>query len=107
MTQAYVQMVLALAAVIALILLVSLFMKKKQTKTGLIMNVVSYQSFGPRKGLAALKMGKEMLLIGITSNDIKLLKTFSEDDFEAQTTADTNARLKKLKDMKERLHEHK
>jgi|WetSurMetagenome_2_1015567.scaffolds.fasta_scaffold108972_3 flagellar biogenesis protein FliO len=107
MISAYVQMILALAAVIGLILLLSMFMKKRQSRTGTVMNVVSYQSFGPRKGVAALKMGKEVLLLGITSNDVKLLKTFNENDFEEQTTAEMNTRIKMLKDMKERLHEHK
>ncbi|HMK50594.1 MAG TPA: flagellar biosynthetic protein FliO [Thermodesulfovibrionales bacterium] len=107
MISAYVQMILALAAVIGLILLSSMFMKKRQARTGTVMSVVSYQSFGPRKGVAALKMGKEVLLLGVTSGDVKLLKTFKEDDFEPQATAEMNAKIKMLKDMKERLHEHK
>jgi flagellar biogenesis protein FliO len=107
MTAEYVQMIVALAAVIGLILLLSFFMKKKQTKTGLLMNVVAYQSFGPRKGVAALKMGKDVLLLGITSTDVKLLKTFNENEFEQQATAEINKKLRMLKGLKERLHEHK
>jgi flagellar biogenesis protein FliO len=104
MTGAYVQMVMALAAVIGMILFMRFFLKKKQGGSGM-MNVLAYQSFGPRKGLAALKMGKEVLLLGITSTDIKLLKTFDENQFEARAAAEINNKLKMLKDMKERLNE--
>lgn len=97
-------MVTALAAVIGMILLMKVFLKKKQGKSGM-MNILAYQSFGPRKGLAALKMGNEVLLLGVTSTDIKLLKTFDGNEFEAQAAADINDKLRMLKDMKERLHE--
>jgi len=107
MTAEYVQMIVALGAVVGLILLISFFMKKKQSRTGPLMNVVAYHSFGPRKGVAALKMGKDVLLLGITSTDVRLLKTFKENDFEQQTTAEINDKLRMLKGMKERLHEHK
>jgi flagellar biogenesis protein FliO len=107
MTAEYIQMIIALAAVIGVILLLSFFMKKRQTRPGMLMSVVAYQSFGPRKGVAALKMGKDVLLLGITTTDIKLLKTFNENEFEQQTTAEINDKLRMLKGMKERLHEHK
>ena len=107
MTAEYIQMIVALAAVIGLIMLLSFFMKKRQTKTGMLMNVVAYQSFGPRKGVAALKIGKDVLLLGVTSTDIKLLKAFGENEFEQQTTAEINNKLRMLKGLKERLHERK
>ena len=107
MTAEYIQMIVALGAVIGLILLLSFFMKKKQSRTGPLMNVVAYHAFGPRKGVAALKMGKDVLLLGITSTDVRLLKTFHENDFEQQSAAEINDKLRMLKGLKERLHEHK
>jgi len=106
MIETYLQMSLALAAVVGVILLMGLFVKKRQSKAGM-MNVLAYQSFGPRKGIAALKIGKEILLLGITSADIKLLKTFSENEFEAETFADMNKKIKMLRGIKERLNDNK
>lgn len=107
MTDQYIQMIAALAVVILLIVLFGYIMRKRQTKSGVLINVVSYQPFGPRKGVAALKMGREVLLLGITQNDIKLLKTFNENDFEEKTTAEINTKIRMLKNMKERLNESK
>ncbi len=105
MTEQYIQMIAALGGVILLIILFGYLMKKRQTKSGVLINVVSYQPFGPRKGVAALKMGREVLLLGITQNDIKLLKTFNENEFEEKTTAEINTKIRMLKNMKERLNE--
>ena len=107
MTGTYVQMIIALAAVVGMILFMSIFLKKRQGGNAGMMNVLAYQSFGPKKGVAALKVGKEVLLLGITSTDIKLLKAFGENEFEAKTAAEINNRLQMLKDIKERFHEHK
>jgi flagellar biogenesis protein FliO len=104
MTGTYLQMITALAAVIGMILVMRVFLKKRQGKPGM-MNMVAYQAFGPRKGLAALKMGKEVLLLGVTSTDIRLLRTFDENEFEARPNEAVNNNLKMLRDMKERLHE--
>ncbi len=107
MTQQYIQMIAVLGGVILLIILFGYLMKKKQTKSGVLINVVSYHPFGPRKGVAALKMGREVLLLGITQNDIKLLKSFSENEFEEKSTAEINTKIRMLKSMKERLNESK
>lgn len=106
MTGTYIQMIIALAAVIGMIFLMSFFLKKRQGKTGMI-NILAYQSFGPRKGIAALKIGREVLLIGITSTDIKLLKTFKENDFDEHASSEINSKLRMLRDIKERFNEHK
>lgn len=62
MTDNYLQLVVALAGIVALIFLTGFLYRKKQTKTG-IMSILAYQSFGPRKGLAAIKIGNSVLLI--------------------------------------------
>jgi len=100
----YIQMGIALVAVTGVIILLGLFLRRRQGKTGLI-NILSYQSFGPRKGIAALKIGREILLIGITSTDLKLLKSLDENDLERETVRDINEKLKRLKAIKEGLSE--
>jgi flagellar protein FliO/FliZ len=74
MMDLYLQMGLALILVSGLIFLLGLFVKKKQEKGGL-MKVMGYQSLGPKKGMAMVKVGGEVLLLGVTANDVKLLKS--------------------------------
>ena len=81
MTATYIQMLAALIFVILLIVGLGFLMKKKQGRSGL-MSVVSYLSIGPKKGVAALKVGKEVLILGVTASDMRLLKTFKEDELD-------------------------
>lgn len=81
MTGTYIQTAAALVFVILIIVAAAFIQKKKQNRTGL-MNIVGYQPFGPKKGVAALKVGKEILILGVTSNDMRLLKTFGEGELE-------------------------
>lgn len=105
MTELYIQMALALAAVVGLIFLAGFFLKKKQGKAGL-MNIIAYQSFGSRKGIAAVRIGREILLIGVTSTDLKLLKAFDENEFETDTASDISNKVKRLRVFKEHLNEN-
>jgi flagellar biogenesis protein FliO len=104
MTGTYLQMIVALVVVIGLIFVIGNILKKKQTKTSL-MTVLTYQSFGPRKGIAALKIGTEILLVGVTSTDLKLLKTFDENDLDPELIKDINEKLNKLRNIKKLLNE--
>jgi len=81
MTANYIQMLAALIFVVLLIAGIGFLMKKKQGRSG-IMRIVSYYSIGPKKGIAALKIGKEVLILGVTSSDMRLLKTFKEDELD-------------------------
>lgn len=104
MTALYLQVALALIAVIGLIYLTGFLMKNRQSKSSL-MNILAYQSFGQRKGIAALKIGKEILLVGVTSTDIKLLKSYDETELELESVAVINDKLKQLKDLKKNFNE--
>ncbi len=106
MIDLYIQMAVALAVVVGLIFLVSFFLKKRQSKPG-IMNIVSYQSFGPKKAIVALSIGKDILLVGITPTDLKLLKTYQESDFETDSVKEMSDKLIKLRNIKEGLYESK
>jgi flagellar biogenesis protein FliO len=105
MITAYLQMAAALAAVIGLIVLMAFFLKKKQA-TGGMMKVIAYQSLGPRKGLAAVKVGTEVLLIGVTSADLTLLRTYESGELTPEPTRESGDKLKKLKSLKEKLYDH-
>ncbi len=82
MMDLYLHMGLALILVSGLILLLGLFVKKRQGKESL-MKIMGYQSLGPKKGMAMVRIGQEVLLLGVTANDVKLLKTM--DGYEEET----------------------
>ena len=88
-------MAAALAFVIVLILAVGYVFKKKNNRFGL-MNVIGYQPFGPKKGVAALKVGKEVLILGVSVNDMRLLKTFKENELELPEHEAFQSRLEKF-----------
>lgn len=105
MSDIYIQMMFALAGVIGLILAGGHLLKKKQTKQGII-TIVSYQPFGPKKGIAVLKVGREVLLVGITPTEFTLLKSLREDELEADAAGDIAEKIGALRTMKEKINEH-
>ncbi len=96
MTMAYMQMAAALVFVILLIFGAAFIMKKKQNRFGL-MSVVGYQSFGPKKGIAALKIGKEILILSISPNEIKLLRVLKDSELDMLNTGNFHDKLERLK----------
>ena len=95
MTGIYVQVAAALAFVILLIVAAGFVLKKRQNRFGL-MSVVSYQPFGAKKGVAALKVGKEVLIIGVSPNDLRLMKTFGEEELDLTERDNFQNRLEKM-----------
>jgi flagellar biogenesis protein FliO len=91
----YIQVAAALIFVVLLIVASGYVLKKKQNRFGL-MSVVSYQPFGPKKGVAALKIGKEVLLLGLTPNDIRLLRVFKDEDIDLPETKGFQSKFDKL-----------
>jgi len=102
MSEMALQMVTALALVILLILGFGFFYRKRQKGSGLI-SVVAYQSLGQKIGIAAVKVGREILVLGITPNDFKLLKRYDAGSSEKApvTTGSSSGRMERLKKMKE------
>jgi flagellar biogenesis protein FliO len=92
-------MILALGLVVGLILFIGVFLGKRQEKTEII-KVLAYQSLGLKKGISAIKIGKEILVIGVTSSDFKLLKTLDESEVEFSTTREIMDRINKLREIK-------
>jgi flagellar biogenesis protein FliO len=52
---------------------------------------------GPKKGVAALKIGKEVLILGVTSSDMRLLKTFKEDELDLSEGNAFQGKLEKFR----------
>jgi flagellar biosynthetic protein FliO len=79
-----------------LIFLLGHFVKKKQGQGSLI-KILGYQSLGPKKGLAIVRIGREAILLGVTANDIKLLKNLDcmEDDPEGGRQPEKNSATSK------------
>lgn len=73
MMDLYLHMAAALLLVTGLILLLSRFFRKRQEKES-FMKIMGYQSLGSKKGIAMVKIGPEVLIVGITATDVKLLK---------------------------------
>lgn len=81
MIDLYLQMGIALILVSGLIVAIGLISKKRQEKVSL-MNIMSYQSLGPKKGLAMVRVGQEVILVGVTATDIKYLKNVEQASSE-------------------------
>jgi flagellar protein FliO/FliZ len=96
MMATYIQMAAALLFVVCLILGAGYLFKRKQNSTGL-MSVVSYQPIGAKKGVAALKVGGEVLILGVTPNDMRLLKTFKDSELDLAEPSGFQRNLEKFR----------
>ncbi len=103
MTIELLKIFMALVFVIGLIVLGSrLIINRASFGQNQILKTIGFLNLGPRKSIAVVKAGKEIMLLAITSNDIKLLKTYPEDNFDKEiTNLKENIRL--LQGMKESL----
>jgi len=90
------RIVLSLIFIVGLILVVAGIMKNRAGTRSEILKTLGYLNLGPRKGIAIIKAGDEILLVGITANDLKLLKTLPESALE-----------KELKTLKENIQQIK
>lgn len=98
MTTTYIQILAALVFVILLIFGAGYVLKKKQNRFGL-MSIVSYQPFGPKKGVAALKIGNEILILGVTQSDMRLLKIFKDGELDLTESEGFKGKLERFKNM--------
>ncbi len=91
-------MAAALIFIVLLIFAAMFILKKRQNKVGL-MSIVGYQSFGPKKGVAALKIGGEVLMLSVTTNEIRLLKVFKENELDLSGPGVFQNKLEKFKNI--------
>lgn len=106
MTEIIIQTGIALAFVIFLIFGIALLYKKRSKNIG-ILNLIAYQSLGQKMGIAALKIGGEVLILGITPTDFKLLRRLDEKVLESEEPEAVNnfgniaERIKRIRRIKE------
>ena len=82
--------------VVLLIFAAGAILKKKQNRFR-FMSIIGYQSIGPKKGVAALKIGKEILILGATSNEIRLLRVFKESELELSEPESFHSKLQRIR----------
>ena len=76
--------VIAALVLIVGLLLIALRLLKTRRKTGEDMSLLRYYPLGPKRGGAALKVYDEVLGLGVTSQNIQLLKSFPADKIPAE-----------------------
>lgn len=92
----------SLIAVVLLIVVAARLMQNRVQQPGMgLLRILGYLSLGPRRSIAVIKAGKEILLIGVTPTDIKLLKSMQEDEFDQdlKTMKDNIEHIKTLKNL--------
>lgn len=107
MNELTVQVSLSLALVLCAVIWLGVMAKKRQS-AGALMKVLAYQSLGRTKGIAAVQVGGEVLLLGVTANDVRLLKTLDgpSDGTAARSaaSAELTDKLRRLRAMKDTLY---
>ena len=84
MTAAVFQMLAALGVVLGLIWALSQYMKKRARRSG-HMSLIEYMNFGPKKGIALVRLGKKVMVLGVTPTDLKLFKTIPDGELASGT----------------------
>ena len=93
----------ALGFVVMLIAATAFAYKKRQPGVPGFFHLVAYHPFGPRRGVAALRVGQEVLVLGLTNTDLKLLRVLDADKAQASPASppvpeDIVSRLRKIKE---------
>ena len=88
---------------LSMVVLGILFRRKQ--KQSHIFRMVAYQSLGSKKGVAALQVGDEILLIGIMPNGLRVLKTMGAKEVNETQDTPYADRMEKLKKLKEEIDE--
>lgn len=95
--------VAALGFIVMLIAAMAFAYKKRQPGAPGFFQLVAYHPFGPRRGVAALRVGQEVLVLGLTNTDLKLLRVLDADKAQASPVPplvpeDIVSRLRKIKE---------
>ncbi len=94
-------------AVVGLILSMVVFgvLFRRKQKQSHIIRMVAYQSLGSKKGVAALQVGSEILLLGIMPTGIRVLKTMEAKEANEIPDKSYSDRMEKLRRLKEEMDE--
>jgi len=104
MTDLLLQMGAALAFVILLIAAAAWAYRKKRPAEPGHIALVAYHPFGPRRGIAAVRVGREVLVVGVTNADLKLFRVVDADALESGTVAAVADKVRRLRQIREELH---
>jgi flagellar biogenesis protein FliO len=79
------------------------FMYRRKQKQSNIINLVAYQSLGAKKGVAALRVGGEILVVGIMPSGFRVLKTLEAEAVTEKAEGPVTERIEKLRKLKEEI----
>jgi flagellar biogenesis protein FliO len=107
MSNVFINTIPALFLVIILILAISLVYKKKRRYSGLI-EMIEYRTFGQKLAIAAMRINKNIFILGITPNDMKVLDKMDEGVLTAKanildSNSEISEKIKRLRKIKEDL----
>ena len=96
-----------ITALVGLILSLGVFgfLYRRKQKQSDIINLVAYQSLGAKKGVAALQVGKEILVVGIMPNGFRVLKTLEAKEVMVKKEDPVSERIQRLRKLKEEIDE--
>lgn len=96
-----------ITALVGLVLSVVIlgFLYRRKQKHSHIIQLVAYQSLGSKKGVAALQVGSEILVVGVMPNGFRVLKTMEAQEVIENRDAPYSERLEKLRKLKEEIDE--
>jgi flagellar biogenesis protein FliO len=81
------------------------FLYRRKQKQSNIINLVAYQSLGSKKGVAALQVGPEILIVGVMPNGLRVLKTLAAKEVLENKEETGSERMEKLRRLKEEIDE--
>jgi len=96
-----IKVMLSLLIVLGAIAVTARVMKGRSVSTTGLLRTLGYLSLGPRKGIAIVKAGREVMLLAVTPNDLKLLKTIAEEDVSVEL-ASIKDNIQQIKGLRER-----
>jgi flagellar biogenesis protein FliO len=81
------------------------FLYRRKQKQSNIINLVAYQSLGAKKGVAALQVGKEILVVGVMPNGLRILKTLAAKEVLENKEENRAGKMERLRRLKEEMDE--
>jgi flagellar biogenesis protein FliO len=77
------------------------FLYRRKQKQSNIINLVAYQSLGSKKGVAALQVGSEILVVGVMPSSLRVLKTLTAGEIQDKREDLFYENMEKLRKLKE------
>jgi LPXTG-motif cell wall-anchored protein len=81
------------------------FLYRRKQKQSHLLSLVAYQSLGAKKGVAALQVGNEILVLGVMPTGFRVLKTMAAGELLEQKEDLFSEKVEKLRKLKEAVDE--